>query len=412
MLRFAFAHPNPLHCPRGDNGIADRRGAPVKGNVVHFRTLSPSLSLNLSVCVQGRTARKGRNLARLALVMIVRNEAKNIARCLRSVKPYVNEMIVLDTGSTDDTAAIARKMGAKVRRFDWIDDFSAARNEALGHSNADWNLVLDADEWIDGNAGQLSARVLGREPFIGVVQVDNRLDICGQEGIATSWIPRILPRGVRYEGRVHEQPVSELPRCKVALKVGHGGYRDSELTLKKGRNIALLLEAMKDAPSDGYYLYQLGKEYDIHKDHARAAQYYIDASQNTASGAYYRHDLIIRLIYSLKKASRHEEAIDLANRELPNWEHSPDFYFTLGDLLLDWAMMKPVEMHQELIQMVEASWLKCLEIGEKPDLEGCVKGRGSFFAAYLLSELYSRVGDAARAETYSAMSKKMRKASK
>src|SRR5690349_20790912 len=87
-------------------------------------------------------------MIRLALVMIVRDEAARIARCLDSARPLVDDIVVLDTGSRDDTAAIARVHGARVFAFDWCDDFAAARNAALDYSGADWNLVLDADEWI------------------------------------------------------------------------------------------------------------------------------------------------------------------------------------------------------------------------------------------------------------------------
>ncbi|MBD2325635.1 glycosyltransferase [Alkalinema sp. FACHB-956] len=82
----------------------------------------------------------------LSLCMIVKNEAANLPRCLDSVKDVVDEMIVLDTGSTDQTIAIAQSYGAKVYEFTWCDDFSAARNAALPYVTGEWVLVLDADE--------------------------------------------------------------------------------------------------------------------------------------------------------------------------------------------------------------------------------------------------------------------------
>jgi glycosyltransferase involved in cell wall biosynthesis len=82
----------------------------------------------------------------LSLCMIVKNEARNLSRCLESVRSIVNEMVVLDTGSTDETIAIATSFNAKVHHFPWNNDFSAARNESLNYANGDWVLVLDADE--------------------------------------------------------------------------------------------------------------------------------------------------------------------------------------------------------------------------------------------------------------------------
>jgi glycosyltransferase involved in cell wall biosynthesis/predicted negative regulator of RcsB-dependent stress response len=83
---------------------------------------------------------------RLSLCMIVKNEANSLPQCLESVKDAVDEMIVLDTGSTDDTVAIAQSFGAQVQHFPWNNDFSAARNESLKYATGDWILVLDADE--------------------------------------------------------------------------------------------------------------------------------------------------------------------------------------------------------------------------------------------------------------------------
>ncbi|MBF2045856.1 MAG: tetratricopeptide repeat protein [Leptolyngbya sp. IPPAS B-1204] len=83
---------------------------------------------------------------RLSFCMIVKNEAENLARCLTSVQPIADELIVLDTGSTDDTVAIAESLGASVHHFTWANDFSAARNYALQFVSGDWVLVLDADE--------------------------------------------------------------------------------------------------------------------------------------------------------------------------------------------------------------------------------------------------------------------------
>jgi glycosyltransferase involved in cell wall biosynthesis len=82
----------------------------------------------------------------LSLCIIVKNEAANLPRCLGSVKSVVDEIIVLDTGSTDETVAIAHQFNAQVHYFPWNNDFSEARNESLKYATGDWILVLDADE--------------------------------------------------------------------------------------------------------------------------------------------------------------------------------------------------------------------------------------------------------------------------
>jgi glycosyltransferase involved in cell wall biosynthesis len=85
----------------------------------------------------------------LSLAMITKNESASLAHCLASVRGLVDELVVVDTGSSDDTVAIAETFGARVGRFPWCDDFSAARNESLRLCTGDWVLVLDADEAVD-----------------------------------------------------------------------------------------------------------------------------------------------------------------------------------------------------------------------------------------------------------------------
>lgn len=84
----------------------------------------------------------------LSLCMIVKNEENVIERCLDSVKDYVDEIIIIDTGSTDRTVKIVRRYTGHVYDFQWVNDFSAARNASIAHATSPWNLILDADEYM------------------------------------------------------------------------------------------------------------------------------------------------------------------------------------------------------------------------------------------------------------------------
>jgi glycosyltransferase involved in cell wall biosynthesis len=336
-------------------------------------------------------------MSTLELVMIVRDEARALERCLASARAWVDGIVVVDTGSIDATVEIARRHGARVAHFAWIDDFAAARNAALAASDADWRLVLDGDEWI-AEGGESLAGLRSEPPgFIGQVRVRSSFDAAGgRVEQAPSWLPRVLPRGVLYQGRIHEQPQSLLPRRRLSLVVGHDGYLDVQKAAKAGRNERLLRLALDADPEDAYLHYQLGKDLELGGRFGEAEPHYGQALERCDLRAGWRHDLVLRALFSLKKLRRFEAAIGLAEAEMPRWPDSPDFYFTLGDLLLEWAASEPAR-GVELLPMIESSWLRALEIGERPDLQDTVRGRGSFLAAHNLAVLHASLGADAEA---------------
>jgi glycosyltransferase involved in cell wall biosynthesis len=241
----------------------------------------------------------------LALVMIVRDEAASLERCLESARAWVDEIVVVDTGSSDATPEIAHRLGARVGRFAWCDDFAAARNAALALAEAPWRLVLDADEWISDGAASLAAlRGLAPE-FIGQIRIASAFDDGrGGVGHAPSWLPRVLPRGVRYAGRIHEQPESPLPRRRLDLVVGHDGYLAATAAKKAGRNERLLTLALAESPDDAYLHYQLGKDRELRSLFAAALPHYERALAGADAAAAWRHDLVVRTMFTLKRLGR------------------------------------------------------------------------------------------------------------
>lgn len=342
--------------------------------------------------------------------MIVRDEARGIARALESAKPHVDAMFVLDTGSVDGTPEIAERLGARVGRFDWVDDFAAARNAALDLSDADWNLVLDGDEWLSGDVSALSPANLpaGGEPFVGHLRVASQTQVGEAIELSSSWIPRLLPRGVRYAGKVHEQPVCDLPALPILVEIQHDGYLEAQLAKKAGRNEALLIEALNAAPEDPYLWFQLGKEYQVRDAPPQAAHCFAEALRLAPADAPYRHALVVRAITAFKTAEQFDFALSLADRELPNWQASPDFFFALGDLYLEGASRNPVAALTDFLPMVEYAWKRCLEIGERPELDGSVRGRGGHMAAYNLSVLYQTLEQGERAAEYETLAERLR----
>jgi hypothetical protein len=294
----------------------------------------------------------------LVLAVIARDESRCIARCLQSARPFVDRMLVLDTGSVDDTPAIARACGAQVH--------------------------LDADEWIEQGGESLRVFISGPSA-LGVVCVRSDFENDGQAAQDNSYITRLLPRGVYYEGRVHEQPISDLVRVRLPLLIGHDGYSAAQLQSKRGRNRLLLQQALLAAPHDTYLLYQLGKDCEVYGEFAGAALHYQQALAMVPAQAAYRHSLTVRCLQCMGQNGQVEEAITLAQARMTEWQDSPDFFFTLGNLWLDWSLKHPAQAQQQGLPMAELAWQRCLEIGERPDLEGSVAGRGSLLAEHNLT---------------------------
>ncbi len=337
---------------------------------------------------------------RVALVMIARDEASRIERALASFAPFVDECVVLDTGSRDDTRARAQRAGARVREFQWVDDFAAARNAALEIAGADWHVVVDADEWL-ADGGEAIAALRRQAPaFVGSLRVDSEDDSTSHATRTSSWISRVLPGSIRYAGRVHEQPQHALPLQRLPIRFGHDGYLGAQRAAKAGRNRALLEAAVRSRPQEAYLHYQLGKDHDVYERYADALDCFsrAEALLREQMPAWY-HDLAVRRLHALKCCGRHAEGLHRAEAELACWNDSPDFFFALGDLLLDWAAEEPGRAG-ELLPLIESAWQRCLAVGERPDLEGAVAGRGSYLAAANLVMLYEQLGQPELAEPY------------
>jgi tetratricopeptide (TPR) repeat protein len=304
-------------------------------------------------------------------------------------------MLVLDTGSSDGTPDIARACGAEVHYFEWIDDFSAARNRALELADADWNLVLDADEWVEPQSEFLWSAKAGQDQ-LGLVRMMNIDQSSGMDLPVSSWLPRLLPRGVRYEGRIHEQPARKLPRFRSGLTVWHDGYLKEQLQKKQGRNRRLLIQALQASPDDPYLLYQFGTEHEGAKEYAAAADLYQKAMALLSVRPSYEHSLVVRTIHCLSQAGRIDGALTMIEQWAGRHPHSPDFHFAAGNAYLNKGVSDPTQALQVWLPRAVQSWQRCLEIGDQPELEGSIRGRGSFLAARNLRVVYGQLVDVAQ----------------
>jgi tetratricopeptide (TPR) repeat protein len=210
----------------------------------------------------------------LSLAMMVKNEEDFLEDALRSARDFCDELIVVDTGSTDRTIEIAKDMGATLSHFPWINDFSAARNETLRQANGQWVAILDADERFVGQQPDAIRQYLtpgSNYPFEALMLnvTNTRLD---GSPISSFYSVRVFPRDPRlgYTGRVHNQfgaLVSDAPKIAATryadLGIIHLGY-DPELyksRQKAARSLPLIEASVREDPSNHQQRFYLGREY-------------------------------------------------------------------------------------------------------------------------------------------------------
>jgi len=344
-------------------------------------------------------------MSALSLALIVKNEERCIERCLASFRPFVDQILILDTGSTDATIEKAENFGAEIHSFDWCDDFSKARNAALSLVSSEFSLIVDADEWLIQGGEHLRQAAAWSDKAVKRIHRINSFILNGKIEKTAEWITRILPKGIGYEGRIHEQPVHDLKIDHLPVKIAHDGYLLEQLTRKSDRNERLLKLALTEQPHNGYYHYQLGKEYENTHVYDQASDHYAVALDLVAKAAGFRHDLVVRAIFAFKQARRFEAALTLIDQK--EWDASPDFHFAAGDALLDFALAHP-DKAPRVLPIIEFHWLKCLEIGDVDYLDSTVIGRGSFLAAQNLYAFYISQGRNDLADTFANMAKELR----
>ncbi|NLK86446.1 MAG: glycosyltransferase [Clostridiaceae bacterium] len=333
--------------------------------------------------------------------MIVKNEEKHIARCLDSVRGIVDEIIVVDTGSTDKTKELAMSYGASVYDFEWIDDFSAARNFSIEKSTGDWNLFLDADEYITNDCRDIIRRFINNNQAIGKIACTNYFYDGDELHKRISHISRLAPKSVFFEGRIHEQLCSDLPRINVDVQVSHDGY------LKEGksdRNLPILYSELESDPKNPYILYQIASTLFASKKHAEADQYFRAFYECAPILANYRYTGIVSYLYNIIALKKFEEGLQIIANEKDRLSGFPDFHFVCGIFYME-LVLSDVGRYIKYLPLIEQEYLMCLEIGET-DVFDSVVGTGSYCAAYNLAAYYEVSGNTAKALQYYEMSHK------
>ena len=243
----------------------------------------------------------------LSLCMIVKNEEKFLEQCLRSVQSLVDEIVIVDTGSTDKTKEIASKFTRKIYDFVWCDDFAAARNVSLAHATGDWVLVLDADEslsqrdhsaikdLISAAGSDISGFVLTQRNYFQKMEdmaygsfkeinvsaaggelgfISSKDDTYTESKQSVGWLPTPIVRLFRREqqsafsGRVHEDVSPSLNGKIISATIPfhHYGKLNPETWKKKWQLYERLGEKKAQEQQDYYVYFELGRQYLAGKD--------------------------------------------------------------------------------------------------------------------------------------------------
>lgn len=277
----------------------------------------------------------------LSACLIVKNEENNLDRCLDSIANYCDEIIIVDTGSDDNTIQIAQKYTDKIFTFNWCDDFSAARNYSISEATSEYILVIDADEVLLN--GEDMRSFLNEQPnqYAGwLINLESTKNNKGYVSKFTSQLLRLFRNrhNFQFKGVIHEQVLPSIveQNFKIGnsnLRIEHSGYdlSEDELTKKQNRNLNLLIKQNEKSPNDGYNLFNLAKTYFALDDKETAELYFEKALKNTTkTGVIYPATLnyYASLLFQEKKYDR---VIELCNESLKLNTNQAFANYIIGD---------------------------------------------------------------------------------
>jgi GT2 family glycosyltransferase/tetratricopeptide (TPR) repeat protein len=299
----------------------------------------------------------------VSLCMIARDNARTIGASLESVRPWVDEMIVVDTGSKDETAEIAGNLGARVHHFTWCDDFSAARNESIKHARGKWIFWMDSDDTIDATNGrklrELAERKSGDSLLGYVMQV--HCPGAGADGTDVTVVDHLklfrnLPE-LRFDGRIHEQILPAVRRANGSVAftdiyVTHSGYDHSPEGQKRKleRDLRLLHLEFKERPDHPFTLFNLGMTYTDVGRYEEAAYYLWRSIEHSGPGESHVRKAYSLLVHCEAQAGGPESACEICQKGLRLFPQDAELRFRKGVLLHQLGRLaEAVEAYQDLL---------------------------------------------------------------
>ncbi|MEW6661108.1 MAG: glycosyltransferase [Bacillota bacterium] len=333
-----------------------------------------------------------KNRPRISLCMIVKDEAEYLPRCLNSVREAVDEIIVVDTGSSDTTIQIAQQFGAKIYRYQWNNDFAAARNFSLDMATGEWLLVLDADEeFPKGEQAKIRSLLLAQNVEGYCFQLFNYYGHEVGHDFITDLVCRLFRNRPQYRFKraLHEQVVDQIigvageSAVKIApVRIFHYGHLSSTIIKKNKseRNLAIIRRAVTEDPDNRFLRYSLGVELLNLGQYSQALE---QLKLSYTPGLNYTSDVVLKMVICLKELRQFETGLQLIDNSMIDYPNFTDFLFLKGEIY----------MEQGNYAGAAQAFRSCLTMGEAPIYYSSTNGMGGYHAHYRLGKALEAMGN-------------------
>jgi glycosyltransferase involved in cell wall biosynthesis len=262
----------------------------------------------------------------ISVCIIAKDEEKYIEGCLKKLVPYGFEIIVTDTGSTDNTKNVAAKYADRLLDFKWTDDFSAARNFCASNASNNWILSIDCDEYVENIDINTLRMIMQKYPrYAGAIRLKNLIIAeDGHKGYNSDDVIRFYNKNFyRYQNPIHEQicPIdikkdNQIQNVLLPIEAVHYGYLISpqQMEKKQKRNLRLLYKSLDKNPEDPYILFQTAQSELVLNNCEKAVGYYEKSlSLNDNTELIYVQILITSLAKAYVAARQPDKALKLMN---------------------------------------------------------------------------------------------------
>lgn len=280
---------------------------------------------------------------KLSIAMIVKNESKYLEQCLKALQPLrdaiESELVILDTGSEDNTVDIAKKYTDKVYFEPWNDNFAEMRNISISYTTGEWLFVLDADEILEDASEIIDFFKSNRcsEFNSASLFIKNIVNEGNEPGYSTVPLKRLFKRynGFGFEGIVHEQPKFKEPIYKLKTKLIHYGYihTDKELMKRKfERNVPLLKRQLEDQPDNHYCWFQLSQSYSAYREYKSALDAILKAYEIAKEKGILKISMYIyvQLAFTYYENQKYEKLEQICREAINTRDGYIDLYFLMA----------------------------------------------------------------------------------